>query len=78
MRYYEIPELEGNEFYTEVREKVIINMIKMLDKCEQEEKIVNWYDFKDYCMEYFTLPEITIDLCIPEARKKIKYKLAFN
>lgn len=68
--------------FQDVDEKVINFMVKMLDKCEEENRLVIWKDFKDYCMSFgkephvLCVPECVIDRCIIEARKRTKYKLA--
>lgn len=57
-----------------VHEIVVRKMVLALDKCEEDGLLVNWHQFRDYCLEYFNLPVVTIEKAIAEARKRTKYK----
>ena len=59
----------------DVDKKVIKQMIVMINKCEQQARLIIRDDFKRYCMRCFLLPKTTIDRCIPQAFKQSHYEL---
>jgi len=50
--------------FTDVDVKVMKIMRMMLFEADRLERLVDWDKFKDYCVEYFNLPECTIERCI--------------
>lgn len=71
MKYIEIPELEGNEYFRDVNEWVFNIIFDGLKKCKMEKRLIFWDDLRAYALEFFTLPEITIDNAIKQARDKL-------
>lgn len=68
----------GQFFINYSEDEVIKEIVEGLDKAEDEERIVNWFELQDYSEEYFKLPKEIIQRCIKQARTKTKYKLAFQ
>ncbi len=71
MKIWEVPELEGNEFFKDVNERVTRVIAKGLKQCYKEYKDIDYEALRAYCLEFFTLPEITIDNAIKEARRRL-------
>ncbi len=80
MKYVEISELYTSEKELIIDVPIMITkvIVKALDKCEREERLVNWNDLKKYVMEFFLVADYRAEDCIKRARKLTTYKLAFG
>ncbi len=56
-------------------ERIIQRIVEMLDRCELQERIIDWNLFYEYCYEFFLVPSYIIERCIEQARNKTIYKL---
>ena len=64
-----------NLHYADVNFKVKKKMREMLKEAANQNHSVNWERFKHYCIEWFDLPECTIERAISEIKHENEQRL---
>lgn len=53
----------------DVPKMITDTIVKALNKCHAQERLVDWNNLKIYVMEFFMVADYRADSCIAEARK---------
>ena len=79
---------DGNPFdeieklkFTSVDEKITMFLMKQIEKCEKDHRVIGWIEFRKYCHEFgmieppniLTVPLCVVDRCFYEAKKRMGY-----
>jgi len=74
MQYYEISELytSEKELIVDVPTMITNIIIKALNKCRAQERVIDWEKLKKYVMEYFIVADYRAEDCIQRARENVK------
>ena len=70
MKTFEVSELytSEKELIVDVPEMITIVIVKALEKCRRQERVIDWEKLKEYVMEFFWVADYRADSCIRNAR----------
>jgi len=68
MRTFEVPSGDINQKIVDVPSMLARKVAKWLNKCEKEERLVNWFKLKEYVMEFFMVADYRAEQAIRDAR----------
>jgi len=72
MKFLEVNKEDAeNYFFRDVNKYVEKKMREMIKAAIEKGRIVDWDKFKEYCLEYFELPEYTIENGIGTIKEEI-------